>query len=140
MINFDSISCDRPRFFVIAGYPTGEEKGTYLALEISGMDVYVCQVKLKGERGTLSINQYQYRIPDELAIGEDVSVLLDYLTDCVADFLSRVASQDLFVYSMGLRYVTVCNSTFVPTLISKPEFVCLYPEKTALAFLCNSLV
>ncbi|RUS18659.1 hypothetical protein BC937DRAFT_88486, partial [Endogone sp. FLAS-F59071] len=104
MINIDSLSCGRFHFFMIVGYPTGEEKGTYLALEISGMDVYVCQVKMKGERGILSINQYQYRIPDELAIGEDVSVLLDYLTDCVADFLSRVASQDLFVYSMGLSF------------------------------------
>ncbi|RUP51472.1 hexokinase-domain-containing protein, partial [Jimgerdemannia flammicorona] len=91
----------------VTGYPTGEEQGTYLALEISGMDVYVCQVKLKGERGKLSINQYQYRIPEDLTNGEDVSVVLDYLTDCVADFLSRVGSQDLFVYSMGLRYASI---------------------------------
>ncbi|RUS14441.1 hexokinase-domain-containing protein, partial [Endogone sp. FLAS-F59071] len=91
----------------VTGYPTGEEKGTYLALEISGMDVYVCQVKMKRERGILSINQNQYRIPDELAIGEDVSVLLDYLTDCVADFLSRVASQDLFVYNRSYRYLFI---------------------------------
>ncbi|RUS15482.1 hypothetical protein BC937DRAFT_92388 [Endogone sp. FLAS-F59071] len=81
-----------------------KRRGLIWRWKISGMDVYVCQVKMKGERGILSINQYQYRIPDELAIGEDASVLLDYLTDCVADFLSRVASQDLFVYSMRLSF------------------------------------
>jgi hexokinase len=72
------------------GHPTGNEKGTYLALEISGVDIYVCQVKLKGEGGKLAINQYQYKIPDHLTAGDDIGVLIDYVADCVADFQRRV--------------------------------------------------
>ncbi|CAO3663229.1 unnamed protein product [Umbelopsis ramanniana] len=86
----------------VTGYPTGNEKGVYLALEISGMDIYVCQVKLKGERGKLAINQYQYKIPDNLTAGEDMSILIDYVADCVSDFLVRVGTQDLFVYPMAV--------------------------------------
>lgn len=73
------------------GYPTGNEKGTYLALEISGVDIYVCQVKLKGEGGKLAINQYQYEIPDDLSTGNDISILIDYVADCVSDFQRRVS-------------------------------------------------
>ncbi|KAI9281474.1 hexokinase-domain-containing protein [Sporodiniella umbellata] len=86
----------------VTGYPTGEEKGTYLALEISGMDVYVCQVKLKGEGGKLAINQYQYRIPDDLTAGEDVTVLIDYVADCVNDFQQRVGADRHQVYAMAI--------------------------------------
>lgn len=64
-----------------------------MALEISGVDIYVCQVKLKGEGGKLDINQYQYEIPDDLTAGNDIRVLIDYVADCVADFQMRVSSQ-----------------------------------------------
>lgn len=90
------------------GYPTGNEKGTYLALEISGVDIYVCQVKLKGEGGKLAINQYQYEIPDDLTAGEDFGVLIDYVADCVSDFQARVSSghhqeqTTVMAISMGL--------------------------------------
>ncbi|KAF7732284.1 glucokinase [Apophysomyces ossiformis] len=85
----------------VTGYPTGYEKGTYLALEISGVDIYVCQVTLKGEGGKLAINQYQYKIPDHLTAGDDITILVDYVADCVADFQRRIgASQQ--VYSMAI--------------------------------------
>ncbi|KAL1931023.1 hypothetical protein VTP01DRAFT_10160 [Rhizomucor pusillus] len=92
----------------VTGYPTGNEKGTYLALEISGVDIYVCQVKLKGEGGKLAINQYQYEIPDDLTAGEDFGVLIDYVADCVSDFQARVSSghhqeqTTVMAISMGL--------------------------------------
>ncbi|KAI8137770.1 hypothetical protein BJV82DRAFT_331170 [Fennellomyces sp. T-0311] len=85
----------------VTGYPTGQEKGTYLALEIIGMDIYACQVKLKGEGGKLAINQYQYKIPQDLMSGDDFVVLIDYVVECVSDFLGRVGTQDLFVYPMA---------------------------------------
>lgn len=84
------------------GYPTGNEKGTYLALEISGVDIYVCQVKLKGEGGKLAINQYQYKIPDNLTAGHDIEVLIDYVADCVADFQQRVGTHKQIIYSMAI--------------------------------------
>ncbi|CDS12117.1 hypothetical protein LRAMOSA04312 [Lichtheimia ramosa] len=85
----------------VTGYPTGQEKGTYLALEMVGTDIYVCQVKLKGEGGKLAINQFQYKIPQDLMSGDDFTVLVDYLVECISDFLDRVGTQDNFLYPMG---------------------------------------
>ncbi|KAI8096262.1 uncharacterized protein BX664DRAFT_323491 [Halteromyces radiatus] len=85
----------------VTGHPNGNEKGTYLALEISGVDIYVCQVKLKGEGGKLAINQYQYKIPDHLTAGDDIGILIDYVADCVADFQRRVGSPQRS-YSMAI--------------------------------------
>ncbi|CEP18205.1 hypothetical protein [Parasitella parasitica] len=86
----------------VTGYPTGSEQGTYLALEISGVDIYVCRVRLKGEGGKLAINQYQYKIPDHLTAGDGISTLIDYIVDCVADFQQRVGSSQEMVYAMGI--------------------------------------
>lgn len=69
------------------------------------MDIYVCQVKLKGEGGKLAINQYQYEIPDDLTTGVGVDVLIDYVADCVSDFQRRVSghqSQQQETYSMAI--------------------------------------
>ncbi|KAI7890497.1 hexokinase-domain-containing protein [Mucor mucedo] len=86
----------------VTGYPTGNEKGTYLALEISGIDIYVCQVQLKGEGGKLAINQYQYKIPDYLTVGDNMSTLVSHVADCVADFQQRVGFTTEIVYAMGI--------------------------------------
>ncbi|KAI8070652.1 hexokinase-domain-containing protein [Gilbertella persicaria] len=86
----------------IAGYPTGNEKGTYLALEMSGVDIYVCQVRLKGEDGKLAINQYQYKVPDHLTAGDDISILIDYIADCLADFQQRMGSSTDRMYPIGI--------------------------------------
>lgn len=72
-----------------------------MALEIISMDIYVCQVLLKGEGGKLAINQYQYKIPQDLMSGDDFVVLIDYVVECVADFLNRVGTQEHFIYSMA---------------------------------------
>ncbi|RUS31779.1 hypothetical protein BC938DRAFT_477074 [Jimgerdemannia flammicorona] len=90
---------DNQAMHMIPTYVT--ERGTYLALEVAGTEVRVAQLKLKGGRGQFSIHEIQYSIPDELNSGDDFGVLIDYITDCIDDFLTRVGSQDLFVYSMG---------------------------------------
>lgn len=102
-------------WFLFEGYPTGDEKGTYLALEIAGMDIYACQVKLKGDNGKLAINQYQYKIPQDLASGDDFAVLIDYVVECISDFLMRVGTQDLFVYPMAVSFGFAIKQTRLDT-------------------------
>ncbi|KAI8332138.1 hypothetical protein BC941DRAFT_403083 [Chlamydoabsidia padenii] len=88
----------------VTGRPTGDEKGTYLALEIAGLDIYACQVKLKGDQGKLAINQFQYKIPQDLTSGDDFTVLVDFIVECISDFLARVGTQDQTVYSMAVSF------------------------------------
>ncbi|RCH86056.1 glucokinase [Rhizopus azygosporus] len=99
----------------VTGYPTGNEKGTYLALEIAGMDIYACQVRLKGDNGKLAINQFQYKIPQDLASGDDFAVLIDYIVECISDFLTRVGTQDLFIYPMAVSFGFAIKQTRLNT-------------------------
>lgn len=103
--------------FQCSGIPTGNEQGTYLALEVAGTEVRVAQLKLKGNRGQYSIHEFQYRIPDELIAGDNFNVMIDYITDCVDDFLRRVGSQDLFVYSMGVSFTRLSQVAYQPCFL-----------------------
>jgi hexokinase len=46
--------------FVI-GFPTGKEKGAYLAVDLGGTNLRVCHVELEGD-GKFEITQTKYRM------------------------------------------------------------------------------
>lgn len=45
----------------VTGVPDGTETGTYLALDLGGTNLRVCEVKLKGD-GTFDITQEKYKV------------------------------------------------------------------------------
>lgn len=45
----------------VTGVPDGSEKGTYLALDLGGTNLRVCEVKLKGD-GTFEMKQEKYKV------------------------------------------------------------------------------
>ena len=53
----------------VMGLPTGNEKGTYLALDMGGTNLRVCKVTLLDEKGKYDIEQSEYKMPDELKTG-----------------------------------------------------------------------
>lgn len=73
----------------ITGVPDGSEKGTFLALDLGGTNIRVCQVVLHGDR-TFSLRQQKYKINEALKCGE-ASALFDYLADSVDAFLTTHA-------------------------------------------------
>lgn len=70
----------------VIGYPTGDECGTYLALDVGGTNLRVCEVELPEEKGQFEIYQSKYRLPDEIKVG-DGDQLWDYMAECVKQFL-----------------------------------------------------
>lgn len=70
----------------VIGYPTGHECGTYLALDMGGTNLRVCEVELPEEKGQFEIYQSKYRLPDEVKVG-DGDRLWDYMAECVKQFL-----------------------------------------------------
>ncbi|SYW83699.1 putative glucokinase [Ustilago hordei] len=70
----------------VTGVPTGSEKGTYLALDLGGTNLRVCEVALDG-KGTFSIKQEKYRVSDALKQGP-VRDLFDYMARSVDNFLT----------------------------------------------------
>ena len=48
----------------VFGWPTGKEKGPYLALDLGGTNLRVCHVELEGD-GKFEITQTMYRLTEE---------------------------------------------------------------------------
>lgn len=70
----------------VTGVPTGSEKGTYLALDLGGTNLRVCEVALDG-KGTFAIKQEKYKVSDQLKQGP-VRDLFDYMATSVDNFLT----------------------------------------------------
>ncbi|KAK0206198.1 hypothetical protein DFS33DRAFT_565432 [Desarmillaria ectypa] len=70
----------------VTGVPDGTEIGTFLALDLGGTNLRVCEVVLNGDK-TFSLRQQKYKVSDTLKTGE-ASVLFDYLADSVDAFLT----------------------------------------------------
>ncbi|KIP09830.1 hypothetical protein PHLGIDRAFT_125977 [Phlebiopsis gigantea 11061_1 CR5-6] len=70
----------------VTGVPNGSETGTFLALDLGGTNLRVCEVKLLGNH-QFTLRQQKYRVSDALKTGE-ASALFDYLADSVDAFLT----------------------------------------------------
>ena len=66
--------------------PTGYEQGTFLAIDMGGTNLRICEIDLPEEKGEFDIIQSKYRMPEELktGTGED---LWGYVADCLQQFI-----------------------------------------------------
>ncbi|EJF63058.1 hypothetical protein DICSQDRAFT_103564 [Dichomitus squalens LYAD-421 SS1] len=74
----------------VTGVPDGTEIGTFLALDLGGTNLRVCEVELLGNKEFV-LRQQKYKVSEQLKTGE-ASVLFDYLADSVDAFLTDFAS------------------------------------------------
>lgn len=77
----------------VTGRPTGQEKGKYLALDLGGTYLRVCEVSLHGNRD-FGIHQQKYKVPGALKLGE-MTQLCDFIAECVNNFLSEQGHDDI---------------------------------------------
>ncbi|KAN0064178.1 hypothetical protein ACQY0O_003345 [Thecaphora frezii] len=70
----------------VTGVPDGTEKGTYLALDLGGTNLRVCEVTLDG-KGGFTMKQEKYKVSDALKQGPSRN-LFDYMAKSVDTFLT----------------------------------------------------
>ena len=70
----------------VMGYPDGYETGTFLALDMGGTNLRVCEIILPEEKGEFEIIQSKYRMPEELKTGTSEE-LWEYIADCLQQFI-----------------------------------------------------
>ncbi|KAJ4296125.1 hexokinase [Collariella sp. IMI 366227] len=70
----------------VMSYPSGHETGTYLALDMGGTNLRVCEVTLTEQKSEFDIIQSKYRMPEELKTG-DADELWEYIADCLLQFI-----------------------------------------------------
>ena len=67
-------------------FPTGYETGTFLALDMGGTNLRVCEIILTDEKSEFDIIQSKYRMPEELKSGS-ADELWEYIADCLQQFV-----------------------------------------------------
>jgi hexokinase len=70
----------------VMSFPTGEETGTFLALDMGGTNLRVCEITLTEEKGEFDITQSKYRMPEDLKSGT-AEELWEYVADCLQQFI-----------------------------------------------------
>lgn len=69
----------------VFGWPTGQEQGSYLALDLGGTNLRVCHVELKGQ-GKFEITQTKFRLTEEQKQMEGQK-LFDFCAECLHTFI-----------------------------------------------------
>lgn len=70
----------------VFGWPSGEETGSYLALDLGGTNLRVCHVVLKG-KGQFEVTQSKFRLTDEQKQVEGQE-LFDFCAECLNTFIT----------------------------------------------------
>lgn len=70
----------------VMAFPDGYETGTYLALDMGGTNLRVCEITLTDNKSEFDIIQSKYRMPEELKTG-DAEELWEYIADCLQQFI-----------------------------------------------------
>lgn len=70
----------------VMDFPDGHETGTYLALDMGGTNLRVCEITLTQNKSEFDIIQSKYRMPEELKTG-DSEELWEYIADCLQQFV-----------------------------------------------------
>ncbi|ORZ10407.1 hypothetical protein BCR42DRAFT_422319 [Absidia repens] len=78
----------------VTGRPTGMETGRYLALDLGGTNLRVCEFDLQGQGGKYSVRQQKYIVSEQLKSGE-MRYLCDFMADCVDNFISERGADHL---------------------------------------------
>ena len=70
----------------VMSFPTGYETGTYLAIDMGGTNLRICEIDLAEQKGEFDIIQSKYRMPEELKSGT-TEELWGYIADCLQQFV-----------------------------------------------------
>jgi len=95
------------------GFPDGNETGKFLALNMGGTNLRVCEIELTEEKGKNNITQWNYRLPEELKTGK-AEELWEYLANCMQQFIEdHHAGQELTKIPLGFAFSYACSQDYV---------------------------
>ena len=72
----------------VMDYPTGNETGDYLAIDLGGTNLRVVLVKLLGNH-QFDTTQSKYRLPNRMRTTQNASELWDFIAESLKDFLEE---------------------------------------------------
>ncbi|CAG8603067.1 22136_t:CDS:2 [Dentiscutata erythropus] len=74
----------------VTGIPTGNEVGTFLALDLGGTNLRICEIAFEG-KGVINVKQQKHKVTENLKTGP-ANQLFDFIADCIDKFLSELVT------------------------------------------------
>ena len=98
----------------VMGFPTGDETGTFLALDMGGTNLRVCEITLPEEKGEFDIIQSKYRMPEELKTGT-AEELWEYVADCIQQFIEyhHDEEEDMMDLPLGFTFSYPATQNYI---------------------------
>ncbi|KAI9769044.1 MAG: hexokinase A [Geoglossum umbratile] len=97
----------------VTGYPTGYETGTFLALDMGGTNLRVCEISLPEEKSEFDIVQSKYRMPEELKTGKSED-LWEYIADCLQQFVEyQHGEEDVGTLPLGFTFSYPATQNYI---------------------------
>ena len=97
----------------VMSYPDGYETGTFLALDMGGTNLRVCEITLTDEKSEFDITQSKYRMPEELKTGES-DELWEYIADCLQQFIeAHHASEEIDKMHLGFTFSYPATQNYI---------------------------
>lgn len=94
-------------------FPDGNETGTFLALDMGGTNLRVCEIILTDEKSEFDIIQSKYRMPEELKSGTS-DELWEYIADCLQQFIeSHHAGEKVKALPLGFTFSFPATQDFI---------------------------
>ncbi|KAF8743553.1 hypothetical protein AX14_002105 [Amanita brunnescens Koide BX004] len=96
----------------VFGWPTGKEKGDFLAIDLGGTNLRVCLVNIQGD-GKFEITQSKYRLTEEQKQDEGQK-LFDFCAECLkifidTNFADEAALKPGEVLPLGFTFSYPCS-------------------------------
>jgi hexokinase len=93
--------------------PDGNETGAFLAIDMGGTNLRVCEITLLDQPGKFDIIQSKYRMPEDLKTGT-ADQLWDYVADCIKQFIDyHHADQSLPALPLGFTFSYPVSQTSI---------------------------
>ncbi|ODV98235.1 hypothetical protein PACTADRAFT_37405 [Pachysolen tannophilus NRRL Y-2460] len=101
----------------IVDYPTGEETGEYLAIDLGGTNLRVVLVKLLGNC-KFDTEQSKYHLPSDIRTTRDKDILFSYIADSVAKFINDLYPNGVpkgKILPLGFTFSYPCTQSRIDT-------------------------
>lgn len=72
----------------VLGFPTGEEEGKYLTVDLGGTNLRTCMVTLQGRGGTTLVDRKLTKLPGDIKTGS-AERLWNLVVDGIEDFILK---------------------------------------------------
>lgn len=93
-------------------FPTGEETGNFLALDMGGTNLRICEIILTKEKSEFDIIQSKYKMPEDLKTGSREE-LWEYIADCLLQFIQSHHGHDKISLPLGFTFSYPATQNYI---------------------------